>query len=181
MAFLEVAGGVVLGALLTAGAERLARREEREHVRRERVRERQREAVEKLADALDAAHAKLPVFTGKQIGGEELWAAQGCWQDGFFRSAQLVGDAELLVRYDAVGWVLLTCALDAQRGVSVDTWAAIRAINNARSACAAFILEEPLPPRTFPPRPEAASMVHTTPAGRDWQPLYEWLTEHSDD
>lgn len=178
MALVEVVGGAVLGAVLAEAAAWWARREERDHVRRERVHERQRKAVEGLHDALDAAHAKLPGLTAKGLGADEYWAAQREWQDGWFKHAVYVRDRELVTRYDAVGWAILTVALDLQHGFGGEDWVVQRAIQNARAACIAYVLEEPLPPASFPPRGEAGAMVQATPKGRDWGPLHQWLAEH---
>jgi hypothetical protein len=54
----------------------------------------------------------------------------------------------------------------------------MRAISNARAACIAYVLEEPLPAASFPPRGEAAKMVRATPKGRDWEALRDWLEKH---
>jgi hypothetical protein len=178
MALGEVVGGAVLGAVLAEAAAWWARREERGHVRQERVRERQRKAVEGLHQALETAHAKLPALTSKGLGANEYWAAQRAWQDGLFEHGAYVRDREVLTRYDAAGWALLTVALDLQHGFGGDDWIATRAISNARAACIAYVLEEPLPPASFPPRGEAGAMVRATPKGRDWEALHEWLEKH---
>jgi hypothetical protein len=178
VAFWEALAFTVLGAVLAEAAAWWARREERDHVRRERVQERQRKAVEGLHDALDAAHAKLPGITAKGLGADEYWAAQREWQDGWFLHASYVRDRELLTRYDAAGWAILTVALDLQHGFGGDDWVVQRAISNARAACIAYVLEEPLPPALFPPRGEAGRMVRASPKGRDWAALHEWLENH---
>jgi hypothetical protein len=175
---IEVAVGTVLGAIVAETTAWIVRRDERQHVRTERVQERQRSAVEELDRALEKAHSMLPAFTSKQVGAAEYWAAQTTWQDGLFRAAPYVRDRELITRYDAAGWALLTAALDSENELGADEWIVLRAIDNARSACQAFVLEEPLPERTFPSRGEAAGMARLGRDGRNSEPLHAWLHEH---
>lgn len=176
MAFLEVAGGAVLGFGLSELSARRARREEREHTRRERVRERQREAAQPLDQALEAAHASLPSTTGQDDTGQaELLKALQHWEDQLFKAAPYVRDRDLLDRYDAAGWMILDAWITTSRGHEVDTWFLLRAINNAGRACASFILDEPLPEPTFPSRAEAPKLVKLR---RDRSALSDWLEAH---
>jgi hypothetical protein len=182
MAFLEVVGGAVLGFGLSELSALRARRDERKHQRAERVRERRREAVQGLDQALEAAHASLPLLAGPDSTGEaEVFKAHDHWQDGYFKHFPYARDRELRVRYDAVGWVLVSFWLEAGRGRPVDTWYIIRAIDNARRSCASFVMDEPLPEATFPPRAEATRMVRRRREGYDWSALSDWLQEHPED
>jgi hypothetical protein len=182
MALVEVIGGAALGFGLSELSAWRARRDEREHTRRERVRERQLEAVQGLDRALEAAHASFPMSVAPdQVGEKQVKLAHDHWHDGFFKEVPYVRDRELLDRYDAVGWVLLSCWLEAGRGHDVDTWFIIRAIDNARQACTALIMDEPLPPRTFPTRDEVAKMVRIRRDGYDWSALSDWLLEHPEE
>jgi hypothetical protein len=184
MAFLEVVGGAVLGFGFSQVGGWLARREEREHTRRERVRARQRGSVQGLDGALKDAHASLPLFTGPDSTGEaEVFKAHDHWQVGYFKDVSHVRDRELVDRYNAAGWVLLTCWLEASRGHGAETWYAIRAIANARRSCASFIMEEPLPEPTFPSRAEAKRMVRMNKkdGSYDWSALGDWLEKHPEE
>lgn len=178
MALGEVVVGTVLGAGLAEAVAWWARREERGHVRRERVRERQRNAVEDLDRALDAAYRRLPAAAVKGEGEQESWDAYSAWQTGLEQAAGYVRDQELLLRYDAAGWALLTVALDLHNELDGNDWVVLRAIENAQTACRAFVLEEPLPPATFPSRGDAARMAPAVSGGRDWSALHDWLEKH---
>ena len=103
----------------------------------------------------------------------------GARQDGFFEAIPYVRSQEIRERFDALGWVLLTCWLEAGREQFVEVLPILRAIENVRRTCSAFVLEEPLPPPCFPSRAAARGMVKIDRRrGSDWSALLEWLHEH---
>ena len=82
MVVLELFGATLLGAAIAEVSSRLGRQDERAHMRRERVRERQVQAVMGLDRALDAAHTELPIFAGGMLGAEHYGRAQRAWHVG---------------------------------------------------------------------------------------------------
>jgi hypothetical protein len=182
MALLEVGGGVAIGFLLSEASSRLARREERAYRRREQSREREMQAVESLNDALGEAKWRLPMDSGSgEASKKAVFNAHEAWQEGYFRAAGRLRHGELIVRYRTAGWALLQALLDEGRGGDGgDLWIVGRAIDNARRGFEAFLLDEPLPAATFPPREEAKKLVSVKPTGRDYAALLQWLVEHPD-
>jgi hypothetical protein len=178
MAFLEVAGGVVLGAALAQGAAWLTRREERAYAKRERVAERKREAAQVLDDALREAKWRMPALTGAPNELKAVVSAHDAWQDGEFRAGGLLRGEEIYERYRSAGWALLVTWLEVQRGGGADVWVVGRAIDDARRAVHAFLLDEPMPPRTFPIREDATRLAPAKPTGTDFSQLHQWLEQH---
>lgn len=126
---------------------------------------------------MEATHSKIAVVGADDVADFE--AANGCWQDGFFKAMPYVRSPEIRERYDALGWVLITCWLEHGRGKFVEVGAILRAIENVRRTCSAFVLEEPLPPPCYPSRGAASGMVKIDPRGEsDWSALLEWMYEH---
>ena len=156
--------------------------EERTRQRRERAVEREMQAVEVLDDALREAKWRLPMSSGEgETSKTAIFAAHDAWQDGYFRAAGLIRDDELIERYQAAGWALLSALLDEGRVPGgADLWIVGRAIDSARGGFAAFLLGEPLPPATFPAKAEAKALARMTPKGRDYEALSQWFLEHPD-
>lgn len=158
MAFLEVAGGTILGfALSTIGG-----------------------LVVRPDEALRESHWKLPTFSPTDESRQAAFDAHEVWQEGWFRVGRMVRDEDLLDRYRTTGWVLMTALFDEQRGKASDTWVAVRAINNARAGFAAFMRDEPVPDPTFPSRDEARRLTKLSQDGHDFSALHEWLEQHPD-
>jgi hypothetical protein len=180
MAFLEVAGGTAIGFVLSELSSRLGRRDERTYQRAERTRERQLEAVEVLDNALRAAKWQLPMSGGEgESSRKAVFDAHDAWQDGSFRAAGLLRDDELVDRYQAAGWALLSALLDEGRTEEGgDLWVVSAAIDNAREGFAAFLLDETLPPASFPPLAEAKRLAPFKRTSRDYDALHAWLLTH---
>jgi hypothetical protein len=171
-------GGVVLGVVLTAGVDHVARNHVSEEQREQARHARELIAAEQLDEALIRASTSLDRDTDRPLL-KRYEEAHDAWEEGWVAYSPRIRQRELLDRYQVIGNILNEVLIGDRSTNHVTRRIVARAIANARSTLAHFMRGDDLPPASFPGHDELTRLLGEGDGLDDpMKPLKDWMTSH---